>query len=486
MEVYWYVNSINDLAIKAECTAWLVGSLTEIDPQGEFESKEGLLDVAQGELCSYIDELLLKTADHYQVAKGAIRALAKSKPDVALKLACSLNLRQRRDRAMLDLVKEIIGAAPSKIDFKFLGRVIDSISEQSLKDHAVLSVVERLATYSKLEQPAVTDALPIINSAHYIRDAEFRCRALCLAYTLIAKSGVEDLNEMKDDLLARTKSAWESIDVGWKRIDAGFKAAAILGESALDAAKSFIEDTNNFRNGVVLDADTPAFTYIGCIQLAIRAFGGLMPLNTDTEDDLHKLSSLIDRVPSNGEKVHLWGEVAMRYFLNKRIADGQRVVNDHIKPLLTDIQDGDIGYRESVTIAVAPALYLNHSTTALEMLARLERATRDEAYGYICNFIIRKHPPSDPYDPVTRSEHSLSYEEAIDVCELIKLMSDDGSIYNYIEKLADGITARRNRHPCSKQQLEEIASRLETIISTKLPDREILNTMDIRLQLKLK
>src|SRR5262249_5090140 len=158
-------------------------------------------------------------------------------------------------------------------DFKFLERVIDSISEQGLKDLAVISVIERLATYSKLEHKEVTDALSIINFVQSIRDAESRCRALCLAYTIIAKNGIESLHKTRDGLLAKMKSAWESIDVGWKRIDAGFKATAILGESALDVAKSFIEETDNFRNGVILDAETSASTFIGCVHLAIRAFG---------------------------------------------------------------------------------------------------------------------------------------------------------------------------------------------------------------------
>ena len=78
------ISAISDLAVKAECTARLVASLTYLDPERQLESTEGIHSLAENDLKNNTEQLLRDTADHYAVTKGIVRALAKARPDPCL------------------------------------------------------------------------------------------------------------------------------------------------------------------------------------------------------------------------------------------------------------------------------------------------------------------------------------------------------------------------------------------------------------------
>lgn len=61
------------------------------------------------------------------------------------------------------------------------------------------------------------------------------------------------------------------------------------------------------------------------------------------------------------------------------------------------------------------------------------------AYGRICSFILKKRPPSDPYNSDWRHDYGLEYEEILDICEILELMETDSSIYYIIEKISETV-----------------------------------------------
>jgi hypothetical protein len=222
-EVYWYISELTDLAIKTDCMAWMVASLDD-DPEGILELEEGLQTVAHEELRSYINQLLNLTADHYHVARGAINALAKAKPQMALELATSLNTRDRRDLALLDLVTAATGVPIRKLDLGLIQKAINAIVESAKKDEAHVEVIRRLSEVAKtLDSSFFSNALPLINSIKDIEDAGERCRACCFAYSLLSEVDEGQYSGLISDLSHKLDTAWESIDVGWEKVDIGFK-----------------------------------------------------------------------------------------------------------------------------------------------------------------------------------------------------------------------------------------------------------------------
>lgn len=473
IEVYWYINGLTDLSVKADCMAWVVSSLPRIDPEGTLEALEGMHTVVQEELKFYVDQLLLSTAEHAEIAEGPISALAKSKPQLALDIALSLNIIERRDASVLTFIKNYSQLSIDNIDFQFLQQAIETIVDPDLKDEAYTAILRRLALSTKKpDEMSVKNTLPLINSLSTIQAASQRCITYSFAYAFLTKQGINELTGLSSELLQRLKISWESIDTGWEKVDVGFKIAKLLSKVAPEIAKEYMELSEKFREEVNIDAEAPAMAFLACLDLSIRAFSGLLPKNLDTSDDLARITSLIDSVPSNGERSKIWGIFALRSYNNKRFDLCQHIVVNHIKPLLQNIPDGDQAYKRDVLVEGAPALFCGHRTTALEMISTLPQPHRDEAYGKIIYFIFSKHPTFDPYERWAGDGYLLSFEEAIDICDILRLIEEDGAIYLNIIFLAESLLSRRNKDRFTKQQKIEISERLKEIINTKLPDRK--------------
>jgi hypothetical protein len=220
-----------------------------------------------------------------------------------------------------------------------------------------------------------------------------------------------------------------------------------------------------------MDSKAPAAAYLACLRLAIRAYSGLLPGNINTDEDMMRLKTLIERIPSNGERAGLWADLALYCFINKHLDECKLIIAEHVKPLIQDISQRDAGYKHRVLIETAPALFCAHGVTAIEMISELPNYLRDEAYNGICDFLFRKQLPSDPYDAFPGDGYSLSFTEAVDICEILKQMNEDHAIFMNIEQLANSIVSRRNREKLTNQQKADISDRLEKVILDKLPDK---------------
>ena len=120
-------------------------------------------------------------------------------------------------------------------------------------------------------------------------------------------------------------------------------------------------------------------------------------------------------------------------------------------------------------MAVAPALYSAHKATALEEVARLPLHRRAEAYANVCDFILHKQSPVDPFDEIPGQGFDVSYEEIVALCELIRLIDVDAISYGYIQSVADTMTTRRRRDRYTQQHKLDIARRLDDVLRQIFP-----------------
>lgn len=478
-EIYYFVSDIEDMVVRTECLARLSSTLVHIDPDKYLEGSNSVHTLVEEELKNNISELLGATAEHFYATRRIIKALAKTKPAMALELAMQLNTEARRDKALLVFIESAIQLPANKLDLVPVQKALESLVVQKHKGVAILKIITRLATLSEkkipLPESLVQLALQFINAISEIQDAQPRCDAYCLAYVFLSKQNQNNEDKAKysglaSNLLNQLDKTWSEIDVKWIKVDVGFNIAKSLAEDAPEKAQEYLTLAKQARGECTLDAESSASTYLQSLKLTIRAYVGLLPQQLDTPEDFEELTKLIANVPSYGEQAGLWGDIALRMSLNERLNECEKIVTQHIKPLLAKISKEDIGYRTDVIVTLAPVLYRVHSPTALAQISELSQPAKDRAYAEICKFLLRQQPPNEPYDALPgKGYNNLTYESIISVCELLNEMDRDWQIYGYISAIADSImSARRNR--LSNEQILDIASRFERIISSKLPD----------------
>jgi len=469
LEVYWYIADIDELTTKAECLAWMVSTFNKIDTQGMLEKKEGILDVTKKELKSNIEEILNTTADHYNVTKGIIKALSISEPNIAIEIAQLLNITMHRDLATLELIKTMIEAPFNKIDFPLISEAINKIEDIDFKDEALIKVIEYLSEVTEtIDLEIVNKTLPIINSIIKISSAYLRCLACCFAYNFLKKQNTDKYENISLSLLKQLDHTWEAIGVGWMKVNAGFRIAKSFANTSNETANKYLNLTEKVKDEISIDAEKPTLVYIACLKLAIRAFGGLLPNHINTPEDMERITRLIDFIPSNVEKAGLFGDIAIICFMNNHYDKGKEIVSNYLNPIIIDIRDDDDKYK--VITKMAPALYFAHKQSAIEKIQQMPKCKHDEALYEICDFILQKSLPSNPYESLHGVGYILEYEEALDICELLNLMSTDTAIYKYIEDISNSIFLKKNRDCFTEQQKIDIANRINIIISNKLPD----------------
>lgn len=472
METYWHVNELQDLSTKTECMSWIVASLQNIDPNGDLEILEGLHSVTQEELKGFIENLLSYTAEHFRVACGSIRALSKAKPQMALLLAQSLNTGIRRNKALLDLVETLSKNCRSQVNIKIILEILDHIDHPTYFSESVLAALKPLSSLTgDQESDFISDAIHLISKVSSILDASDRCEAYSYAYSFLKKCDSREIySRLTSSIENKLNESWKAIDIGWHRIDIGFKIARILAATSPEIAKSYVEASDKLKEDIIIDSDELALVFLTCLRLSIRAFSGLLFKGLNSAEDMQRLTSLINRIPSNGERVGLWAELAVRCYLAKRNELCDKVVTNHIRPLIQNINEADTEYRYSVIAYAAPALYFAHRATAIDQIKKLPTIFLNRACRNICNTILRKVPLSDPYEGSYGEGYIISYEDIIDICDLLEIVSYDELIYDEIVEISNSLAFRKNRDRIALQQRMEIGNRLEDIVSRKLPD----------------
>ncbi len=470
IDIYFSIEALEDLDTKTACLAWYVAALVDIDPQMEFERQEGLHTLMDEELKKSIERLLNVTADHYRATRRIIKALAKTRPDMGLQVSRQLNKELDRDLALGELVDSALHVAPRKVDLLLIERAISHFAIPQLRDVALLAFIEWLSTTATEDwETLLQRALPLMNRIKEMGDASHRARAYSLVYPVLIQHGAGRYDELAASFLESLELTWESIDLGWRKINTGFKLVENLAACSLDKARAFLRHIEQIRDSITIDASIPASTYVACLRLTVRAYSSLLPRRLIRQEDTELLANLINFVPSYGERVRLWTELVLHCHLNTQSHENKRLVDEHVKPLLRMIPNEDQYYRNWVTVIAAPALYYAHQQTALDQIAQLPQRDRDAAYAEICEFILTKHSSFEPHEHVPGTGYDLTYEEMIDICELLGKMEYDAMIYHFIEAVADTLVARRYRDRYSAQQRTAIASRLETVATTKFP-----------------
>ncbi len=471
VDVYLLISELDDLLTRANCLAWLVATLAEMDPRRELEATEGLHTLAEAELAEDLARLLDGSAEHYEAVQGIIRALAPTVPQEARDLALRLNIEPRRELALLELVDAATQVPTDQLDPAFLHDVIARFVGADMRDEAVLNVLERLATVAEPRENLVAVALPLLDRIGNIARADERCRACCLAVAFLHSRSAERHAGLIAHLLRQLDTALEQIDVGWLKVDVGFRVAASLSSREPDAAREYLRRADEYRAEMLLDSTTVAESYLTGLFLVARAYAGLLPRGVARDEDLVRFAALIDRVPSRGERANVWSEVALRCHLAGRADACRRVVDEHVRPLLRNLPEGNPAYRVRVLVAVAPALYLAHKSTAFEQLAELPVAERDEAYRRIAQMILRKRSPNDPHSDAPGRAYDVDYNDVVDLCEIMEQVNHDQLLDVLTEMIVDSMTDRRRQRLFSQQQREDIAGRLERVAAAKLPDQ---------------
>ncbi len=467
-ELYEYVQGIENIYTRAESCAWYLNSLAALDTEGRIEKQLGLRAALERDLDSDLADLLDRTADHHEAAKRIVKALAIHKFDLGLSIIGRLNTERRRDEVMDDLLEGLLRVPDVQLDAEHIASVFDQYSDGDLRANAICSALERAAQVTNPAGEFGKRFGVLLGRIRDIKSLPARCQACADAYTFLAGQPPAD-EQMLGTVLAWLRGAWEGIDRGWKRDQTAFRIARAMARCNIAVAQGYVAAVKAARGASGSGSNFPAQAFILSLQLAIRAWTGLLHTQQAHQDAFRRLAIAIDRIPAAAERTWLYSDLAVRYAMSGNSVECRRIVLEHVDPLLRSMTCDQMEFEVSLVRAF-PALYFTYKNGAFDRLNKLgERADRDRAYSDLCEALLRKQDPAEPFDRVLRRGYLVDHPDLLEVVSVIARMDEDALLYRYIEAVCDTI-ADASRTRITREQANEYPDRLLAIINECFPN----------------
>ena len=463
IEIYFYISTIDDLVIRGGCYAYMLTMLSIVDKDKVLDEQDSWNVVLKEELDKDIKLIIDGTAHQFDAMKKIIYSLAKYDISYAVKIVESLNTQDVRNKGNCEIIRSAITGPYTNVNLTEIEQLIEKITDISIKDETYLRIINYINSMHEKAPHILQSLMPIFYELLKISDLETRCRALCVSYSILYGTNHDSVKSM---LLDQLKTSWTLIDDEWIKINVGYKIVQQISKVSTEEARKYMEYVSEIKKHVFIESDTIAINYISCVYLAMRAFAGLIPKAIYSDEDIDNIYELINEISSEGEKAKLLSVLAMYFYKHNKQEIGEKIVLERIRPILDNIKDTEQSNRIVALISIA--LYSANQPIADTIIARLPEEYRDDAYYNICRYYLTKIYYIDPFEDHHGFTFKCNYVDVLHICNIISKINSDTYIYVLIDDVTATIKKRRDEF--TRQQKEEIARKLNEIVSQKLPN----------------
>ena len=463
------IYGLSDPTVKGLCLAWFLAAITKSDPEKILEANGGFHSLAQAELDVCITQILNTTAEHYQVTRGILEPLALVLPDLAIKIAQSLNIQDRRDAALADVIKTIAEHGLSTVEIaRKMSEILSGIELAGARDSAILALVAGVG--EQLDRvPELSECLPKLRIAiQTISSLSDKCTALVKMYRCVSKSSCPPNAGTTDDIASEIKASWEAISSPWEKISIAFEIASGLAAVAPAVAEHYAAIADTVRHSVAVQTVGAADAVRHSMHLLLLAVQGLIANDAYSSKENELVEWALRQAPSPEDRAVHWANVACSYHLKGNDTEVKKIVISKVLPALDEINPIDISSRTSAVITVAPALWFAQREICAERITKLTSAERDSARWGICKFIFQKTQPGYPYEPDRRPKYAVNFAEIMDIISILRDIEDDGYIHLIVSKISETVVHKKTQY--TRDQAGQIATHLTAAIHGKLPN----------------
>jgi hypothetical protein len=150
-EVYEHVSSLTELDVKTVCLGLLVSSLPAVDPTAAFEGTIAIREMVEQEFETSYKSLLDSTADHYQICRPILDAIAKSRTDLALEVIEKINYETRRDASISAVAETLMDCPPHNLQIKKLASLLGKWKDSDTEDSSVGDMIAAIIRIDDLD-----------------------------------------------------------------------------------------------------------------------------------------------------------------------------------------------------------------------------------------------------------------------------------------------------------------------------------------------
>lgn len=468
VEAYYDIQRITEPDIRIDCLAKMLTSITKLAVDKRIPEIADVEEMCAKELGELVDEILSSTADQFVIVKNALRSLAVFDADLAFSVARKLNTISRRDKAFCLIARERLRSitVEEPFDVEVIAQsfraVDDALLRSSMIEQCFKSIYLRKIKISELQIKELRDLLELATSL------EFQNASLAWLAGVAAQS---DQLAALESLLRHFDATLASSIPDAQKVLTCFRVSAAIHCLSPETARSYYIKAREYQAQLAVVTTDHAQALAYCCGLATRALAWLSKSSILDDSTLTRFVRLASMIPSLETQVELMADLACRLYLKDSGDLARKVAAQYCHAVIVEESKKPQSNIARLICLSFPALYLAHSPElAIEQLRTLPHSFRSEALDKVIDCILYKRPWTNPAPHEGGARNGVTYADALSVCRLIEEYVSDYDIYSSIRKLCQVITQKVNATNFSAQQLLAIASRLEAVYKTKLPD----------------
>lgn len=449
VELYLFIEGLEDLAVKAECLARLFAWLPILEPD------KTSTDVRQ-HLSSLVDELLRHSAGHDDVLLPVLRPLVPNHAQLAFDLADRANTDVRRNELIAELAREYSKAPATEQSVAAIATQLAKVADVRRRGVALVLVLSELSKQAETGHharqlwSAIKD-LPLDED----KAQGFAYLARCLGPGEASTGALEEMQAA----LGRLQDPQRRAEVGFgliREVAAIDKTLAVALLATLRGESSGEARSNTSGRGFALT-----------IRLASRALAAVAATEAGFDVELARVLELTKRMPDTGERMTVLSELA--FWLSKagRTDLASKMHRELIQPNLDQAHAESQGQYWFCLALSGWLLYQQHDVAFWDAIKSVPPVERDRILGTTIRTLIQDVPPPEPCGTRPDYTRPLSYKVAMSVLALLEHSKDDGLMFWAIRAITRSATMADTE--ITREQRANLQEKAASLVERTLP-----------------
>jgi hypothetical protein len=461
-EIYLRVAYLDDIALRLEGFALMTAALRRVTEASFMSGAAALRDSIEKEIPPLVDRLLSETADHLLVFGPSLEVLVRYDPNLVYQIVERFNTEDRRDSGFASMAEELVEQNAAPVTAAQLHRFLDSIVDRSLRDETIVNVLRILRSNQRLQ---VVDIQKLIDDARVIVHPVLRCEAMSqvVGIDFEPRAGL-------DRYLRVLEEALKQIDRSASRPREAFRfVQAVIGKDKAEGRRIYKEVERILSAFRVTNESWLNNSYLSA-RAATTALGALIEKAAFGEDDLSRLLSAVDAVPSVSMRIDLYVDLALRAHRKRDNKVFDDLCGKQIYPVIANVAPEDIYTSQLLTVVAFPCLFVWNEPLALDILKRCDKSHRESAVAKALDYVVTGLPCNEPFKADRLAHLVLDYPRAVQALDLLALLDTDAVLCDKTELVCQALSRKGSRNVISGHQRDALVLQMRKLGASKLPD----------------
>ncbi len=413
-----------------------------------------------------VDEVVNSTANHFDLLRNTLQALARADSAKAVGIVERINTEYRRNLGFVEIGTQILEGSNKGLSLEEILGVLDRVSSAILRQRETMLILEELADRPGPLPSDVDLALP--RRFQDMRGWErpgFAARALAASSQLLHRIGSGASQKVANWAADKVSS----IAIPSERIAVGYIVAKALAKCAPDVARAVLDGSDELQREDPTAAAAPQFSLITLAAISIRAFEGLLTRKAIPAEALEQVIGLVSLVSAQVDKLSLMARLVTTCYRADDQGLASAIAEEHIIPHLHKLPSDDPYANVASTITILPALYVTHNAVATDLLESLPLLARGQAVEDISSFLFYRVSPGEPISWRSPEFIRLDYSTALQIVSVLSHSTSDEQMARYARLICLSATKLRGGPIITAEQRHTLAERIEVLAEQKVP-----------------